>query len=1206
MSGAGEAGARPGAEPTTLGAIVAGHRLGLVASAVLAVVGTGCSLAPYLAVYAVTVTLFAGPSADIAAVGWIAWWTAVALVVRAIANGLSTHVGHVAAYRILGDLRRAIAAKLQVLPLGRVQARSTGELKKVLHDDVEQLEEALAHGVPDGAAAAAVPVATTIALFVVDWRLALVALASLVLLVVVSAVGMRLAQRNNAALAEHSTTLSRAVMGYLQGIKVIRGYLRPDTGYDQARAAVIEAARLQTAATAGPVKWLVAAMTVATGLTVALLIPVAGLRFTSGELDLATLVLFLLLALGYLTPVMGLVGTLATILVRIQLAAGTITEILAEDPLPAPAEPVVPERFDVEFDDVRFAYREDAPVLDGISLTAREGETLALVGRTGSGKSTLARLVARFSDVDSGAVRIGGVDVRQIPSESLAGLVAFIQQDEYVFAASLLENIRIARPDATDAESIAAAERAQLGDVAAALFQGWATELPAGGGVLSGGERQRIAIARAILKDARILVLDEITASLDATTERNTLEALDEVIAGRTVIAIAHRLSTIQHSAQIAYLDQGVVAATGDHEGLLETCTPYRELWHSYRDAAGWRLEASTAPVPAPAPATNVAENLPDSAADEWGQAARSVVRAHIGGLGFARQWRALYGRSWQTLWRRGFVRLIAESLVRGAPLIAVFVIVMAAIGEGWAGGLDASLVWTVTALLAGMLVLRLLASVWSNALVWRLSARSKADLQLSVLERLRRVPLGFFGRVDNGRIATLVGNDTAMIDFQNVPQQIVGGLVQPVYAMIILLVIDWRLALAALIGLPLFWLLTVWSDRIHHRAFADLYAARQEATVALLDQARGAAVLRGNPGSAMAARYDTAISRLSEASTAMSVRATPATALGSIAVESGQVVLIVVGAGLYATGAVPAVTLLAFLFLSLTIYQPIQELMMLAGYRRNQQQIAAKIGEIWDAPVLSEPERPIEPADGSVEFRDVSFTYDGASQPVLTGVSFRAEPGQITALVGPSGSGKSTIAHLAARLWDVPSGHVLLGGVPVTELGSDRVMAQVAVVHQDVYLFDDTVRHNLALGHPHATDDELWAALEAAQCDDVVRALPHGLDTVLHDGGTDLSGGQRQRLAIARALLKDAPVLILDEAVAAVDPGTEDRIQRALSSLVAGRTVLVIAHRLTTIAAADRIVVVEHGRIAGIGTHTKLLGDCPAYADLAAQQGAS
>ncbi|MFF2087433.1 ABC transporter ATP-binding protein [Nocardia sp. NPDC058176] len=1167
----------------SLRAVITRRRLGLAAAALLAVLAAVLALAPYVAVYLVAVELFTD-GGDPDRIPMIALWTALAIAARAALSGLSTHTAHVAAYRVLADLRLALADKLRVVPLGRVQARSTGEMKKLLHDDVEQLEEALAHGVPDLAAAIAVPLATTVLFFTIDWRLALVAVAAMVTLLVVSGAGMAMAQKSNVAMAAHLTALNSAVMGYLNGLTVIRGFLRPDSGYDQARTAILDGFDHQRRAQAGPTSWVVSVMLAGTGFAVAAMLPVAGLGAVHGWVSIPTLILMLVLCLGYLSPLMSLVGVLATLMIRIQFAAGSITEMLDEPALPEPEQPTRPRSFDVRLRDVRFAYSDTAEALSGIDLAVPAGSSLALVGPTGAGKSTIARLIARLWDPEAGSVEIGGVDLREIGSAELARLVAYVQQDEYIFAATLTENIRIARPGATDAEVIAAGEAAQLGEVAEELG-GWDTELPPGGGRLSGGQRQRISIARALLKDAPVVVLDEATASLDAETERRTLAAIGRLTADRTVIAIAHRLDTVRGSDRIAVVDAGTITATGTHDELTRDSATYRALWAAYTAADGWRLDPVDAPAHAEVPAPPPADDT-----DEWTRAAREVVTPGIATMTFGKQWRTLYGRGWRDLVRHGLIRVFLDSLVRGVPLAAVFLVVARAID----GELTTGFLWQVFGLLMAGLVARLVLSRWANLFVWGLADRSKTDIMLSIVERLRRVPMGFLGRVDRGRIATLITNDTVMLDFQNVPGQVAAAFVQPLYAAVILAVIDWRLALAALIGIPIFLGVTVWSDRIYHRVFADVHRARARASTVLLEQARGAAVLRGAGDSAVANRYREVVEQLRAASVAMSVRATPSTALGSIAVESGLVVLIVAGAALYQGGEVSASTLLLFLFLALALYQPIQELNALAGYRRNQEQIAARIAEVWDEPVLSEPSRPATPADATLRFDGVGFGYDG--ERVLDGVSFEARPGTVTALVGPSGAGKSTIAALAARLWDVEEGAILLGGQPLPEVGSDGVMAAVTTVYQEVYLFPDTVRFNVALGRPQATDDEIWAALAAAQCDDVVTALPDGLDTVLGDGGSTLSGGQRQRLSIARALLKDSPVLILDEAVSAVDPDTEARIQQALQTLAAGRTVLVIAHRLDTVRHVDQIVVLEHGRVDATGTHSELLARSATY----------
>lgn len=1184
-----------------MGTIISRHRGRIILSATFAALSAACSLAPYVAVYATISALFDSTNTSGYRIIWIATCAAFALVGKAFFASIANHQGHIAAYAVLAQLRLSLVEAFQSMPLGRAQTRSTGEIKKILHDDVEQIEEALAHGIPDAAAATTVPLATTIILFAIDWRLAAVALLSLILFLGFSIVAMSLAQKNNLALAEHSTIVNQSVMGYLRGIAVIRAFLHPQSTRSQAHAAIEEQTRLEQEATSGAKRWLASGLTVATSLTVALMLPAAGLLAINGSIGLGTLTLFLIISLAYLGPVISLVGTLALIATRFQVAAQSIAAILKEERLPIASDPRTPLAFDITFDNLSFSYDNQTNVLSDINLHLPEGQTLAIVGETGSGKTTLARLIARFHDPTQGSVRIGGVDCCQISPQDLQRIVAFIQQDEYIFEASLLENIRLARPEATDEEVRQAGYQAQLEDVVAGLENGWDTLLAAGGSTLSGGQRQRIAIARALLKNAPIIILDEATASLDALTEKATLDAIATLTHGRTVITIAHRLATIEQSDQIAVMAHGRITALGTHSSLAVGSPEYQALWNAYHNADGWTLRPSgslgISHIPIQRRASSSCEANVTSPVALSDSPPRGISR-----MRFLQQWRYLYGESFAVLIRQGLIRLFLEGALRGLPMLVIFALLLSAIGRAPWGPLSPSLVMTMSVLLLISLLLRLAAATWSNALVWRLASESKKALQLSVLERLRRVPLGFFTRNDMGRTGTLICNDIPLIDFQNIPQQVIGSLIQPVYASAVLLILDWRLGIAALGGIPFFWAMTALSDRIYGRVFSDVHAARHEAASALVEQARGAAVLRGLPPSTITQRYEKAVEALRRTSVAMATRAIPSSAVGATAVEAGLVLVIIFGSILHDQGGVSSTTLLLFLLLSLVLYQPMQELSSLAAYRRNQQQIAAKLGAVWDATTLPEPLKPLSPEGSSIAFKHVSFAYE--KNPVLSEVSFTALPGQITAIVGPSGAGKSTLAHLAARMWDVDTGSIVIGGKDIRDLGQDELFDALTVVPQDPYLFNDTVRANLALASPTASDEEMWRALRAAQCDDVISLLPNGLDSAINDGGTNLSGGQRQRVSIARALLKDSPIIILDEAVAAVDPATEDRIQQALSALVSGKTVLVIAHRLTTIAAADQIIVVNQGRIEAHGIHTELLRSSPTYRQLADAQG--
>jgi ATP-binding cassette subfamily B protein len=1191
----------PSVPVPTVVSVVRSHVGGLVFCCVLAIIGAAFGLAPYVAVYLTVLTLFGDGSGTGASLALpptlIGIGVAVAVAIRAVAAGWSTHAAHRTAYRILAELRMALIAQVRRIPIGTVRSRSEGTWKKILHDDVERLEEALAHGIPEAAAAASVPIATTVLLFVVDWRLALGALVSLVLLVVVSGVAMRYSSGANAEVSEQRAVVTREVMSYLRGIRIIRAFVRPEVGHRALREEIAAQAELEDRAQRGRTAWLVSVMGAATSITTAILVPFAGAMFAGGGIGLGTLALFLLIGLAYLGPIMRLVGAVATVAVQLRMAAGAVDEILAESPLPEPARPRTPQTFDLELENVTFGYDPDRPVIDDVSLTVPAGSTLALVGATGAGKSTIAQLISRFWDVQQGAVRIGGVDVREIPGAELATLIAYVQQDDVIFEGTLLENVQLARPEASREQSVVAARAARLGEVADALPDGWDAPLPAGGGTLSGGERQRVSIARALLKQAPVVVLDEATAALDADTERETLSALAELGRGRTMIAIAHRLSTITGADEIALVDGGRIRAHGSHEELLAAEPRYRSLWDAYTRADGWRLVSEDDAPALPDPGVPADAALPDAPLEDLPSAAPTpaelepIVQADVARLGFLAQWRVLLGRGWRQLVRRGLPALLVDGLTRGVPLVAVYIVLAAAVG----GRLTSGVVVGSTVLVVLGLLARVAAGAWSNRTVWSISTDAKADLQLSLVDRVFRVPLGFFDHQDPARLTTLVTNEAKSLDFQNLPGMLISALVQPLVAVVVLVVIDWRLALAALCGLPVFAVLSVWADRLDRRTHGDLIVARGEATATMLEQVRGVTTLRANPGSAVALRYGPAVERLERASVASSVRATPATSLAAISVELGLAVLIVLGGALYSQGTVSARSLLLFLVVALALYQPIEDVGLTASLRRRQQQIAERLAEVWQAEPLPEPAVPATPTGARVTFEGVDFQYPGGAG--VHGLTFALEPGTVTALVGPSGAGKTTIARLAARSYDPDGGRVSIGGVDLRDLGTAQVLRAVTTVDQEPVLLGGTVRSNLVLGRPGASEEQIAAALEAARCTDLVAELPDGLDTWTEDNGSRLSGGQRSRLTIARALLTDTPILVLDEAASAIDPETEAQLQDAIAVLAAGRTVLVVAHRLSTIVSADRIVVLSAaGEIEAQGRHEELLQISPTY----------
>ena len=1179
----------PRSSSNSVKAIILRRQASLVLSAALAIAGALAGLIPYVVVYFVANELFLSEQVDRDRLLSLGLWAGAAVIAKILCKAFANAVSHTAAYRILADLRLALAERLSQMPLGRVQVRSSGHLRKVLQDDVEQLELGLSHAIPDIAAAIAVPLASLIVMFVISWPVASAALAVVLLSVVLVAWGVARSAgvaESESGIKEH---LNTAVISFLRGMKVIRGFLPGKTSFaatDDAIAASeqIENTKMQRG------KWQAVASTVLTTSAVLFVLPTGLWCVHAGYLTPSALIFFLLVGTGFAQPLMSLMISMAVLQYQIEAGLKNISEILDEPDLPSPEHPEFPEDFSIDIHDVSFAYEDGPTVLHEINLNIPEGTSLALVGPSGGGKSTLLGLLARFYDVNSGSLRLGGVDLRDMDPVALMQRVAYVQQDEYIFAGTLWENIRMARPEATDEEITSAAEQARVGEFVGELDNGWRTVLPAGGGRLSGGQRQRISIARAILKGASVILLDEATAFLDPESEAAVTKALAELRSRTTMITVAHRLGTVTDYDQIAFLAEGRITATGTHEELLQHYPDYAQLWASFQQARGWRITKSAQEPGAgetqEAKASAGALKPGDDTTTTW-ENTRVVGLKNMKPI---RQWLHLLGEQRSSLWRKGLVWIIADGMLTSSPLV----VTLFALLEVLSGQVGADMWWRYGLILLAIFIVRWLVGVGLATVWWPTTNNVITHLRQSILTHLRRIPLGKYDRLDVGQTATLLVADLPLIDFVNLPAKVIVSLLQPLLAMTILLILDWRLALAALAGLPVFFLLLWLSDRTQNRILGEVTQARSNASSELLELVQGTAVLRANPDAPQAKKYRDSVEALRRASVAMAIQTSPLHSLASVVLELGFAALVMVVCYGSVNGDMSNMVALLGLVISLNLYRPYQELMDLSTYRHLQGHIVNRISQIWDIELLSEGNLETPPGEATVTFNHVSFAYLD-NQEVLRDATLMARTGEITALIGPSGAGKSTVANLVARFWDVGSGSVRIGDADVRDLTSVGLASQVTAVYQDVYLFSGTIRENLCLGND-MPDARLEQALQAAQAWDFVSQVPDGLDTRLTEGGTNLSGGQRQRISIARALLKNAPILLLDEAVASVDPETEIRIQQALSSLVTGRTVIVVAHRLNTICSADRIVVLAHHGVEAMGTHEELLDSSPVY----------
>jgi ATP-binding cassette subfamily B protein len=565
----------------------------LIAAALLSIIASACALAPYGVIYLVLVRLLApdfGPGGvkDIQSLALVA----VGLVVlRCLTLFASTMCSHVAAFDILYNLRCALTAHLGKLPMGYFSARQTGQIKKILYEDVEELEGFIAHHIPDLVSGAVLPVLIVGVLFLVDWRLALVALLPLPLAFFLQrrvfardGLGQRRARYHDALEAMNAT-----IVEYVRGMPVIKIFNQTVSSFARLKDAALAYRRyIEEITRCMAPSWAMFVVVTSSGLL--FLLPFGLWLYLDGEISLPTLLLFLMLGSSYMTPLFRL-ALLGGQLGHLLEGLARVDAILATPPLAEPAKPQLPRSAAVEFDRVTFGYGQQ-PVLRELSLRLAPGSVTALVGPSGAGKSTIAQLLLRMWDVDAGAIRIGGVDVRDMAPEALMRQVGFVFQDGFLFSDTLRENIRMGCEGATEADIERAARAAQCEEFVRRLPRGFDTRVGEGGEVhLSGGEKQRVSMARIMLKNAPIVVLDEATAYADAENEARMQDAFAALMQGKTVLVIAHRLSTITDADAVVVVKDGVVAEQGRHEELLAQRGVYHAMWQAHTAARDWTLQ---------------------------------------------------------------------------------------------------------------------------------------------------------------------------------------------------------------------------------------------------------------------------------------------------------------------------------------------------------------------------------------------------------------------------------------------------------------------------------------------------------------------------------------------------------------------------------------------------------------------------------------
>ena len=551
----------------------------LIAAVVFAVIGVACGMVPYFAAAKIIVLLLAGEMAFTVYLPWLLMALGGFLIRTVLYNG-ALGISHKATFNILKTIRQKLLAKLPRLSLGTVMDTSSGKLKEIIVDQVDGMETTLAHLFPEMTANIVAPLLTVIYLFILDWRLALLSLAVFPIAFIFMMTVMGGYAKDYKGAVKATTEMSGTMIEYINGIEVIKAFNQGKASYtkltDKVRANAQYYYDWMRRSQLG--MSMAYAFFPAQMLTI---LPFGWLFYIHGTLTAEAFVTVIILALGMAAPIVAAFNFVDT-LAQVGTTVAQVDEILKAEEQVHGTQHVAFENHNIEVKDVSFGYHDDKEILHGISLAVPQNSMTALVGPSGSGKSTLAKLIAGFWDVKSGAVTMGGHDLKEIPLTELYDQVAFVSQDNYLFDDTVRENIRMGRRNATDIEVEAAAHNAGCDSFIGELENGFDTVVGGGGAHLSGGERQRIAIARAMLKDAPIIILDEATAYIDPENEAVIQSAVAKLVENKTVIVIAHRLSTITGADNIAVVKDGHIEAQGKHEKLLENCALYREMWQAH------------------------------------------------------------------------------------------------------------------------------------------------------------------------------------------------------------------------------------------------------------------------------------------------------------------------------------------------------------------------------------------------------------------------------------------------------------------------------------------------------------------------------------------------------------------------------------------------------------------------------------------------
>ncbi|MFF3938700.1 thiol reductant ABC exporter subunit CydD [Streptomyces phaeofaciens] len=1069
---------------------------------------------------------------------------------RAVVSWLTELAAHRASAAVKSELRGRLLERAAELGPGWLSGQRTGSLVALATRGVDALDDYFSRYLPQLGLAVVVPVAVLARIVTEDWVSAAIIVCTLPLIPVFMVLIGWATQSRMDRQWRLLSRLSGHFLDVVAGLPTLKVFGRAKAQAESIRSITGEYRRatMRTLRIAFLSSF---ALELLSTLSVALVAVTIGMRLVHGDMDLYIGLVILVLAPEAYLPLRQ-VGAQYHAAAEGLAAAEEIFAVL-ETPVPAPGTTRVPEGA-LAFEGVTVRYPgRSADAVSDTSFTVEPGETVALVGPSGAGKSTLLNTLLGFVRPTEGRVRAGGVDLAVADLEQWRSRIAWVPQRPHLYAGTIAENVRLARPDADDV-----AVREALADAGALTFvealpEGLGTVLGEDGTGLSAGQRQRLALARAFLADRPVLLLDEPTAALDGETEAEVVEAVRRLAAGRTVLLVVHR------PALLGVADRVVRLADAESHRPVETVP---------RTAPAAPEE--TAPVDAAA-----------GAPEEPAGATAGGVLARVRAMAGARRGRLVLALLLGSLALGSAVGLMATSgwLISRASQQPPVLYLMVAVTATRAFGIGRAVFRYAERLVSHDAVLRML-----------------ADTRVAVFRRLERLAPAGLRRTRRGDLLSRLVADVDTLQDYWLRWLLPAGAAVVVSAGSVAFT-AWLLPeagavlgaglLAAGVGVPL--VTGAVARRAEHRLApargvlatrtADLLSGTAELTVAGALPARTAEVRAA----------DTVLTRIAS-------RAATATALGDglTALVSGLTVAAsaLVGAQAVADGRLSGVTTAVVVLTPLAAFEAVLGLPLAVRHRQRVHRSAERVYEVLDSPEpVREPERPAQAPDAPFPLvvEGLTARHAGQERDALTGVDLTLTQGHRIAVVGPSGSGKTTLAQVLLRFLDADAGTYTLGGADAHTLDGDDVRRLVGLCAQDAHLFDSSVRENLLLARKGAGEDELRDALSRARLLDWADGLPEGLDTLVGEHGARLSGGQRQRLALARALLADFPVLVLDEPAEHLDLPTADALTADLLAATEGRTTLLITHRLAGLEAVDEVVVLDAGRIVQRGPYAEL-----------------